>query len=136
MLSISGYEDLEAHSVNHDIWIQSIQAHEQNVWYRLGKPSSEYKRFHEPFLWVANFAKYFVDFLNNHMCVSINAFSRDFYTWLHSFHGTDLGFQKWIEDYGDTDFRRAVAAHPKFHFNEARQINYYIKHPICSVQVD
>ena len=55
------------------VWIQSVcpRSHVRasdrrkvkrgkDVWYTLGEPADEYVRYHEPFLWLAAFARYFV----------------------------------------------------------------------------
>ena len=116
-LSIGGYEDLIAHTTFPDIWIQSsIDAREHcgGVWYRLKSPSTEYSRFHEPFMWLADLAKHFVDYLDNHENVCLQDFRIDFFAWLRMLHGDQPGFNEWAEAYGDVDFRRAIVAHSGF----------------------
>lgn len=59
--SIGNYgEDL--HEVGSQIWIESELNFGVNIFYRLGKPSAEYARYHAEFLWLADFAKHFVDY--------------------------------------------------------------------------
>ena len=66
ILSIGGYEEPERSTVEPYIWIQSFQGTVSDVWYRLKTPAVEYKRYHEPFLWMADFAKHVVDYLHVH----------------------------------------------------------------------
>jgi len=123
-LSIGAYEDTSIPTVGSKIWIQSIRGaktktHRDGAWYRLGTPSAEYARFHQPFLWLADFAKHFVDYLKQHKNVSLQNFRQDFFDWLLNLHGNNPSFNQWAEAYGDHDFRRAAAAHSAFLQNEA-----------------
>ncbi|MCJ1246567.1 DNA methyltransferase Dim-2 [Trapelia coarctata] len=133
-LSIEGYEDTSLPTVGSNIWIQSFQGAEADtgeVWYRLGTPSPEYARFHQPFLWLADFAKHFVDYLKEHEKVSLRMFRRNFFHWLLRLHGDQPSFKRWADEYGDSDFRRAVVAHSAFLLNEALQLNdSYGEHPL------
>ncbi|MCJ1416740.1 DNA methyltransferase Dim-2 [Xylographa parallela] len=66
ILSVGGYDDLDTHTVEGQIWIQSLlgaKANDGGIWYRLKTPSKEYARYHTPFLWVADLAKYVLDFM-------------------------------------------------------------------------
>jgi len=42
----------------------------------------EYRRFHMPYLWLATFAKYFIDYLMCHSRVELADFRSDFFQWL------------------------------------------------------
>lgn len=75
------------------------------------------------FVWLANLAKHFTDFLNRHEEVRIDDFRERFHLELEELHGTDAEFQKWQREYGDTDFRRAIAAHPDFLHKESVDID-------------
>lgn len=134
-LSIEGYEDTSVPTVGPNIWIQSLQggakAGISGVWYRLRIPSPEYARFHQPFLWLADFAKHFVDYLKAHKKVSLRNFRCEFFDWLLKLHGDQTPFKRWAKEYGDGDFRRAIIAHSAFLLHEALQIsNSYLSHPI------
>jgi DNA (cytosine-5)-methyltransferase 1 len=112
----------DSDEVGRDIWIQSVwnEKSKSNIFYRLATPSSEYERFHEGFLWLANLAKHFVDFCqSSEHPVSIHHFRFDFYAWLEQTHGASLAFNSWYQEYGNQDFRRAVARNIHFLFKES-----------------
>lgn len=131
ILSIGGYEDVEQHTVGSDIWIQSIHGAKRQVWYHLLSPSTEYKPYHDAFLWLADFGKHFVDFLSEHETVTLQEFRTDFAAWLTKTHGNNTAFQAWFLQYGSQDFRQAVVAHSDFLFKQAVDINgRYERHQI------
>ena len=133
-LSIGGYEDLSTHTAYPDTWIQSFvgaQERSGGVWYRLKSSSNEYSSFHRPFMWLADLAKHFVDYLANHEDVYLQAFRADFFAWLCMSHGDHKAFNEWAEAYGDVDFRRAIIAHSGFLSNQASHICIsYMSHPL------
>lgn len=116
------------------IWIQSVAAERSNTWYRLLRPAPEYERFYRPFLWLANFAKYFTDYLSSsRQEVSLSHFRVRFHREILRLHGHDPSFQAWRRQYGVTDFRRVVAAHPEFLYKEAVDVERLNEHqPIWS----
>lgn len=122
ILSISGYNDLDCHSVS-KMWIQTDRAKINNVWYRLNNPSLEYARYYNPFLWIATFGKHFVDYLIYHPIIELRDFKIDFHDWIFQHHGTSIQFQQWLRQYKSTDFRVAVAAHHEFLWKEATDID-------------
>ncbi len=61
-LPIGNYLSNEEDSVGDNIWIHSLRNGEVDVYYQLGQPAVEYRRFYEPSLWVADLAKHFVEF--------------------------------------------------------------------------
>ncbi|KAL8797500.1 MAG: hypothetical protein Q9195_000316 [Heterodermia aff. obscurata] len=131
VFSIGGFEDTELHTTNSSIWVQSKAGQKLDMWYSLGRPASQYKRFHQPFLWLADLAKHLVDFLNMHDKVSLKHFRKDFQTWLQGVHGADEGFRQWQKAYNDTDFRRIVTAHAAFLYNQAALLGReYTSHPL------
>ena len=131
VFSIGGFEDIDLHSTNSSIWVQSKASQKLDAWYTLGQPASQYKRFHQPFLWLADLAKHLVDYLNAHGKVSLKHFRKDFQTWLHRVHGADEGFREWQKKYNDTDFRRIVTAHAVFLYNQAALLGRkYTSHPL------
>jgi DNA (cytosine-5)-methyltransferase 1 len=113
----------EFHHVGDAIWVQSLLNAHSNVYYRLQKPSQEYSRFHKDFLWLANFAKHFVDY--SLACqaekreVSIHNFRAHFIKWCKKLHADSPHFQTWCLEYGRDDFRVAVAANVNFLFKES-----------------
>ena len=131
VLSIGGFEDLQWHTVGSAIWIQSHAGRKRGMWYCLRDPAKEYKRFHELFLWLADLVKHLVDYLHNHTQVNLAHLRQDFHLWLQIIHGADEGFRKWLKVYNDTDFRRIVAAHAIFLYDQAFQLGHgYALHPL------
>ena len=123
VLSIGRYEALELSTVGSDIWIQSFEAKQRDIWYQLGQPSPEYRRYQEPFLWIANFAKHVVDYLYLHPVVYLNDFRSHFSGWLSSAHRHDEGVARWLKDFDHTDFRGALVAHANFLYCQAAQVD-------------
>jgi DNA (cytosine-5)-methyltransferase 1 len=121
-LSISGYNDLDCHSVI-KMWVQTDQAKVNNVWYRLRNPAPEYARYYSPFVWIAMFSKHFVDYLVNHPNVELRDFKLDFQKWIFQHHHTSIHFREWLKQYGSTDFRVVVAAQYEFLWKEATDID-------------
>lgn len=58
ILAVDGYGDPESVCLRDKICIQSPRARVRNVWYRLGRPSAEYRGFYEDYVWLATFTKY------------------------------------------------------------------------------
>ena len=56
----------------------------------------------------------------------------DFFSWINDLHCHDASFQGWLAQYQGTDFRRAIAAHSGFLWNQARDIDYkaFAKHTV------
>ena len=132
ILSIGGYEDTDLHTVGENLWIQSRTGKRLNVWYRLRNPAPEYRRFYEPFLWMADFAKHVVDYMNCHKQVSLMHMKRKFHQWLQQTHGTEESLQRWLgKRNGNVDFRTTTAANAPFLLNQASQLGpAYSKHPL------
>ena len=131
ILSIGGYEEPERSSVGPYIWIQSVEGAKRFVWYRLVHPAEEYKRYHKPFLWIADLAKYLVDYLHIHNNVVLSDMRYRFHDWLQSLYPNHGYVRRWLDQYGDRDFRRIVAAHANFMYCQAVQVDRkYEKHPI------
>ena len=122
-MPIGNYGTSDEHTVRDNIWLCSPLASSRDVYYRLGKPAKEYKRFFEPFLWVADLAKHFVDYLkamkDSKMKVSIQNFRSGFATWLQTLHGADASFIQWRAQHPSPDFRTSVVANIWFFHKEA-----------------
>ncbi|KZF21853.1 S-adenosyl-L-methionine-dependent methyltransferase [Xylona heveae TC161] len=130
-LSIGNYLDKDLHSVDGEIWIQSLHNHKSDRWYRLLDPAPEYARYQEAFIWMANFAKYFVDYLHTYENVCLHEFRKHFSNWIELLHGRDEIFQKWRQQFPRTDFCSVVAGYPDFLWAESYQIDpAYAKHTI------
>lgn len=118
-LTVEGYGDLDVASLDGRLCIQSHYGSAKKVWYELGQPSAEYSRYHEPFLWIAHFCKYFVEFLVYHESVSLHTFSKEFLKETARRYQADSAFQRWHSSYGcSCDFRRAVVAYVGFLWKE------------------
>lgn len=129
--SIGGYEDKTLHTVGSSIWIQSVLGKRSDLWYSLKNPAPEYKRYHEPMLWLADLAKHVIDYMCDHDGVCLANFKSHFYEWLCGVHESDVSFQSWQNQYGDTDFRRAVAGRSAFLSYQALQLDQkYGSHPL------
>ena len=130
-LSIGGYEDKSLHTIGSEIWIQSLRGRKMDVWYRLKAPAPEYRRYHEPFLWVAELAKHVIDYMTDHEKVSIFSFRSNFFGWLEEVHGSSDAFRNWHSKYKDADFRRVIACHSGFLYHQAMQLDpKYDLHPV------
>ncbi|RDW68006.1 hypothetical protein BP6252_09402 [Coleophoma cylindrospora] len=120
--SIGNYEPEHA-SVDGHVWIQSTHNTKSNIYYRLKAPASEYARFHTSFLWLADFAKHFVDFCRSKRSdrkgVSIHDFRTKFSKWMWKMHKRASKFRAWYAQYSGHDFRRAVNQNITFLFKEA-----------------
>jgi hypothetical protein len=90
-VNIGGLEDLQQASTEDNIWVQTHEGALKDYWYRLKRPFSEYESYWTDFVWLANFLKYFVDFLHIRAeGVSLHNFKSDFWKWLQSLHGDDV----------------------------------------------
>jgi len=131
-LSIGNYGELSLHTVEGAIWIQSdVAKGTGNIWYELGKPAEVYEKYHQPFLWLANFTKFYIDFLDRPkypeddderpVDVTLQDFKTHFGTWIRKLHGEDAQFQKWLSEFGEDriDFRQVVAANCHFLWNQS-----------------
>ncbi|OPB36747.1 hypothetical protein A0O28_0058270 [Trichoderma guizhouense] len=115
---IGNYNSISKHTVRDNIWLQSPLSHKESLFYKLGKPAKEYARFFYPFLWVADLAKHFVDFLcimeENKRSVSIHHFRSTFAAWLKESHGRSPEFTEWLNQHPSDDYRTSIAANIGF----------------------
>ena len=133
-LSIGAYEDVASPTVGSDIWLQSFSGKASKIWYRFQLPSTEYSRYHKPFIWLADLAKHVVDFMyTHHSKIRLHDFKGAFVSWLSRAHSSDDRFLSWRSVYPPTDFRQIVAAHATFLYNQAGQLGaHYISQPLWS----
>ena len=133
LLSIGNYGELDRPSVGPDIWIQSVESEKCAIWYRLRTPALEYRRYHEPFLWMADLAKHVVDFFSTDSRVTLYHFREAFYDWLKGLYGSDVQVDQWLKRYGRKDFRGIVASQANFLFCQAVQVDKKLaRHPLWS----
>lgn len=105
------------------VCIQSRIAKDQNVYYKLGRPARAYDRFYAPFLLIAQFADYFIEYLCEHKHVTIAKFRHDFWNWLQPRYGEDPSFQAWHRNVKLLDFRTQVATQVEFLWKECWSID-------------
>ncbi|EFY92492.1 putative DNA cytosine methyltransferase [Metarhizium acridum CQMa 102] len=114
------------HSVGNQIWVQSTYCEQSDVFYRLGLPAKEYRRFFKDFLWVANLAKHFIDFLvfmeQEKTRVTIRHFQSAFKDWLLVVHGDAPVLMDWLAQNPSSDFRTSVNANIPFLYKEYKGI--------------
>ncbi|RMY09923.1 hypothetical protein D0867_08567 [Hortaea werneckii] len=134
VLTIDGYGDDEVPSVSERICIQSFRGRAKQVWYKLGQPSSVYHRFYAPFLWLAHFTKYFVDYLLETERVTLSHFRSTFIDWLFLRWGSNPAFRSWLSQVDLADFRTTVNANIRFLWKEYHSVEddqaRLDKHPV------
>ncbi|PMB67846.1 DNA (cytosine-5)-methyltransferase 3 [Beauveria bassiana] len=125
-LPIGNYGQESRHQTRDNIWIQSEENATSDVFYKLGSPAPEYKRFFELFVWVADLAKYFVDFLTVMRAierpVTIHHFRRDFAAWLLALYAKSdkiEAIKTWMCKHPRQDYRSAVNANVDFLHKES-----------------
>ncbi|KAM0549139.1 hypothetical protein ACHAPJ_009594 [Fusarium lateritium] len=122
-LPIDNYGTLSKHTVRDKIWFQSALNSKREIYYRLNRPAKEYCRFFNPFLWVADLAKHFVDYLKvmgeNRHDVTIVQFRSTFSNWLAKTHKKASVFVCWREQHPSEDFRTSIVANLAFLHKEA-----------------
>ncbi|KAK6417258.1 hypothetical protein LTR95_017359 [Oleoguttula sp. CCFEE 5521] len=92
--------------------IQSFRGQRANVWYRLGTPADEYRRYYNPFNWVATFTALFLEYLEQQGCkvVTLADFRSRFLDWLQASHGSLPEITAWLAQCKLKDFRSSVIA--------------------------
>ncbi|KAI4279011.1 MAG: hypothetical protein LQ337_000618 [Flavoplaca oasis] len=132
-LSIGAYEDVASPTVGSNIWLQSFAGKASSIWYRLQSPSTEYSRYHMPFIWLADLAKHVVDFIHTHENIRLYDFESSFASWLAEMYSLNRKFLSWRSVHPQSDFRQIIAAHATFLYNQAGQLGArYISQPLWS----
>ncbi|KAK5995535.1 DNA (cytosine-5)-methyltransferase 1A-like protein [Cladobotryum mycophilum] len=120
---VQNYGALSVHSVKDHIWLRSTLNASRNIYYRLCQPAREYRRFFNPFMWVADLAKHFVDFLkvmgDSKRKVTILHFRSMFATWLRKTHKNAPDFLAWLALHPSEDYRTSIVANIAFLHKEA-----------------
>ncbi|KAJ9603905.1 hypothetical protein H2200_011427 [Cladophialophora chaetospira] len=111
---IGALEDTTENSAANWIWIQTSESQKTDHWYKLKRPAKSYEQYWTDFVWLADFAKYFIDFLHvkssSGVSVCLAAFESSFWKWLEELHGHELS--GWHGQCGNrTDFRQYVLNH-------------------------
>ncbi|KAF2101614.1 S-adenosyl-L-methionine-dependent methyltransferase, partial [Rhizodiscina lignyota] len=120
ILAVEGYGDLDLASVAGNITIQSDLAKttDNRIWYRLCKPSGWYKRYHDPFLWIADLTKHCMDFICNNEKPALHHFGSQFQQWLRRTHKNNPVFLTWLSKAPSLDFRGAIVANFEYLWKE------------------
>jgi DNA (cytosine-5)-methyltransferase 1 len=121
--SIQGYNvDDDPNTV---VYVRSHQASRDptfDVWFRLGKSCARsYRRFHEPFVWVADLGKHVIDYISSkgNSSVGLDDFRSSFFQWLHRRYQNSAHFSSWIGAYEKRDFRIPVNAYIDYLYGQA-----------------
>lgn len=117
IVSIEGYDSLDIASVT-GVFLQTQWCKPKNIWLRLGKPSREYARYHDEFLWCADFGKHVVDYMSRTELVSLSHFRSRFFEWAMEEHGSKPQFLNWASKLRSTDFRTAFNRHVQWLWSE------------------
>ena len=124
-LSIGSFEDIATPTVGTNVWIQSFAGKRAGVWYRVGRPAPEYRRYQTYFLWIADLAKHVVDFIFEHETTHLSDFQSRFAQWLTRCYPQSPVIDQWLKDYGDSDFRRVIASQAIFLYSQAIQVSRF-----------
>jgi len=126
------------HSVGDQIWILSDlnEKKGREIYYKLRSPAPEYRRFHEPYLWIADLAKHVIDYCEycrrQSRRVLVQDFKLLFSNWSMRQHQRSDVFRRWHDSNRGTDFRGAVVANIEYIWKEAHGLDPEITswHPI------
>ncbi|KAI1815133.1 S-adenosyl-L-methionine-dependent methyltransferase [Poronia punctata] len=126
------------HTVGDQIWILSKLNElkwDRTVYYKLLSPAPEYRRYHTPFMWIADLAKHVIDYCEyrrdqdqgqdriQDTRVRLEDFRSLFGLWCQSQHGTDDTFKRWYSANGGNDFRGAIIANVDYIWREAHGLD-------------
>ncbi|KAI1274827.1 S-adenosyl-L-methionine-dependent methyltransferase [Xylaria sp. FL0933] len=120
------------HTVGDQIWIlsQAKKRLGKEIYYRLGSPAPEYRRFYLPFLWIADLAKHVIDYCEHRDSqrrhVVLDNFKSRFSTWMKRTHTSSAAFAKWHAANRTIDFRGAVVANIDYIHNQAYNLDHEI----------
>ncbi|KAI1456025.1 S-adenosyl-L-methionine-dependent methyltransferase [Annulohypoxylon moriforme] len=119
----------EEHTVGDQIWIRSDlnERRDEEIYYKLKKPSTEYLRYYEPFIWVADLAKHVLDYCDHLKSQRQRAVLYDFKSrfsiWLEQKHTSSASFRHWHSTNRGNDFRGAILANINFIWKEAHGLD-------------
>jgi DNA (cytosine-5)-methyltransferase 1 len=135
--SIEGYGDEEDPTIVAYVQSElSSRDDRYDVWYKLNRATPEYQRFHEPFLWVAQFGKHVLDYMENQPArsVTLRSFQSDFYRWLSRRFSGSTDFRLWHVSYrSQVDFRVGVNAYIDYIYHQAFNLSsskHLLAHPV------
>jgi DNA (cytosine-5)-methyltransferase 1 len=138
-LSVDGY-GTDAFTVSDRIWVQSRQAERHEAWYILKNPSQEYARYHVPFLWLADFTKHFVGYVDHRddmSRVKLHDFRSDFHAWLAAKYQNNWRFKAWHKMFNhQKDFRSVITANYEYLRKESVAVQEQIRECYIWKEVD
>lgn len=138
-LSIEGYGETKGPKTT--AYVQTKLASKDRVhdiWLRLNLPARNYKRFHDPFLWVSVFGKLAIDYMDHQprTSVTLEDFKVKFHAWLMRQFGQKSRFKTWLAScLNASDFRIAFNAYVDYVYNQAVNLtssSHLLSHPIWS----
>ncbi|KAI1187529.1 S-adenosyl-L-methionine-dependent methyltransferase [Nemania serpens] len=117
------------HVVGDQIWILSELNCRlgREIYYKLRSPAPEYRRFHGPFLWIADLAKHVIDYCEYRRAQDQRVVLYDLKAWfghrMLSQHKSSTHFEKWYSANGSTDFRGAFITNSDYIYEEANGLD-------------
>ncbi|EHY58720.1 hypothetical protein HRR83_007444 [Exophiala dermatitidis] len=117
-------------------WIMTTESKRKNVWYRLRSPSTAYKPFWTASKWLADFADFFISYLDVHLGtrgVRLCDFQSRFWVWLCN-HDAKRS-QEWAAQSGNkTDYRQYILSHCLYLYRQAHVFGEPGDNPIVTVR--
>ncbi|KAI6086341.1 S-adenosyl-L-methionine-dependent methyltransferase [Hypoxylon rubiginosum] len=123
-LPIGNY-GVEEHTVGDQIWIRSKfnELQQNEIYYKLKSPSTEYARFWQPFQWIADLAKHVLDYCDHLKGLGRRAVLDDFKSrfsiWLLQEYLGSAVVKRWHSANRSNDFRNALLVNIHFIWKEA-----------------
>lgn len=127
-LPIGNYGEAN-HAIGDQIWILSELNSRlgREIYYKLLSPAPEYRRYHGPFLWIADLSKHVIDYCEHRRAqdqrVVLHDLKAQFGNWILSQHKSSTAFDKWYSAHGSTDFRGAFIANSDYIYEEANGLD-------------
>lgn len=107
-------------SIKGNLCLHSQESAYKHTAYLLRSPASEYQRFYEPFLWVAQLSLYFVAFLKQATAYepSLDIFRWYFADWVNNTY-RDADTAAWMKQHPSCDFRTSITSNRKLLMQQA-----------------
>lgn len=123
--AVGNYCDSTLPSVGDKIWVQTKVSKFNYTYYQLGRPSKSYAEYFRNFYWIANLAKYVIDYIadneedrpgHNYRLID---FQSKFSQWLEKTYGSYPEYRQWKSQHPSNDFRQALVANKEYVWKEA-----------------
>lgn len=109
-----------------DVYLRTVHTRKTEIYYRLKSPAASYKRYHDPFLWLCEFAIHFIAYLEQLHArgetITFAHFKHRFYAWLISDAVKHIGFDDWLKTYARSDFRHIMIANAEFLYDQTSKM--------------